>query len=462
MRAINKNALKGLCIAVIGASLVAVTVLTGCKGETTTVTVTTTSTFTIIIQPTDSDVIPSISTDELSEQIGNSDWVIVDLRSKASYNGWKLFGEERGGHIKGAVDFPISWTTNVTDLDLKQNLENQGITPDKNVVVYHVNASDGQAVAYKFKSLGYSNLYIYEDIKDWAADETLPMESLAHYEKLISVEWVNELIQGNNPATYNGNKYIILEVSWGPPEGYNEGHIPGSIHLDTDEIESLPLWNFLSDDVLEEKYKKLGIDKDTLVITYGKSSSAAARVLIGLMRAGVEDVRLLDGGWNAWVDGGFTIEIEAHEPVAVADFGTTTPAHPEYVIDTEQLKESLGQSGFVLTSIRRWEEFIGEISGYSYIEPKSEIPGAAWGHNTRDFRDQDGKMLNYHQIAAMWEEWGITPDKTVSFYCGTGWRASLAWFYAYLMGWEDISIYDGGWFEWSMDPANPVQIGDPR
>jgi thiosulfate/3-mercaptopyruvate sulfurtransferase len=62
----------------------------------------------------------------------------------------------------------------------------------------------------------------------------------------------------------------------------------------------------------------------------------------------------------------------------------------------------------------------------------------------------------------MWAEWGITPDKTVSFYCGTGWRASLAWFYAYIMGWEDISIYDGGWFEWSMDPANPVQIGDPR
>jgi thiosulfate/3-mercaptopyruvate sulfurtransferase len=44
----------------------------------------------------------------------------------------------------------------------------------------------------------------------------------------------------------------------------------------------------------------------------------------------------------------------------------------------------------------------------------------------------------------------------IAFYCGTGWRASLAFFYAWLMGWQRISVYDGGWLEWSSDPANPV------
>ena len=58
---------------------------------------------------------------------------------------------------------------------------------------------------------------------------------------------------------------------------------------------------------------------------------------------------------------------------------------------------------------------------------------------------------------------GITPDKRVAFYCGTGWRASETWFYAYLQGWERIAVYDGGWFEWSSDPANnPIEIGDPN
>src|SRR5437773_825026 len=54
------------------------------------------------------------------------------------------------------------------------------------------------------------------------------------------------------------------------------------------------------------------------------------------------------------------------------------------------------------------------------------------------------------------------PDKCVAFYCGTGWRASETWCYAYLMGWPRIAVYDGGWFEWSQDPiSNPIEVGVP-
>jgi thiosulfate/3-mercaptopyruvate sulfurtransferase len=50
----------------------------------------------------------------------------------------------------------------------------------------------------------------------------------------------------------------------------------------------------------------------------------------------------------------------------------------------------------------------------------------------------------------------------VAFYCGTGWRASETWFYAFLMDWPQIAVYDGGWFEWSKDPENnPIEVGDP-
>ena len=44
-------------------------------------------------------------------------------------------------------------------------------------------------------------------------------------------------------------------------------------------------------------------------------------------------------------------------------------------------------------------------------------------------------------------------------YCGTGWRGSEAFFNAWLMGWPRVAVYDGGWFEWSRDPANPVETG---
>ena len=61
----------------------------------------------------------------------------------------------------------------------------------------------------------------------------------------------------------------------------------------------------------------------------------------------------------------------------------------------------------------------------------------------------DGRMKPAADIVSQWREQGIAGDLRVGFYCGTGWRASMAFFYAWLMGWPRVSVYDGGWLEWS-------------
>jgi molybdopterin synthase sulfurtransferase len=84
-------------------------------------------------------------------------------------------------------------------------------------------------------------------------------------------------------------------------------------------------------------------------------------------------------------------------------------------------------------------------------------------YHMQHYRTVDNTMRAYPEIAANWAEAGITRDKHVAFYCGTGWRASETWFYAYLMAWPRISVYDGGWFEWSQDPVrNPIEVGEPQ
>jgi 3-mercaptopyruvate sulfurtransferase SseA len=65
-------------------------------------------------------------------------------------------------------------------------------------------------------------------------------------------------------------------------------------------------------------------------------------------------------------------------------------------------------------------------------------------------------MLPPTAIAAMWQAGGIHAGQRAVFYCGTGWRASLAFYYAWLMGWDNIAVFDGGWCEWSADPRAPV------
>ena len=73
-----------------------------------------------------------------------------------------------------------------------------------------------------------------------------------------------------------------------------------------------------------------------------------------------------------------------------------------------------------------------------------------------EYHNADGSMRAPGDILRNWRDSGIHPGQHAAFYCGTGWRASLAFFYAWLMDWQRISVYDGGWFEWSRDPGNPV------
>lgn len=51
----------------------------------------------------------SITTEELSANIGDDKWVVVDTEDNNAFNGWALDGVKRGGHIEGAVDFSANW-----------------------------------------------------------------------------------------------------------------------------------------------------------------------------------------------------------------------------------------------------------------------------------------------------------------------------------------------------------------
>jgi thiosulfate/3-mercaptopyruvate sulfurtransferase len=188
-----------------------------------------------------------------------------------------------------------------------------------------------------------------------------------------------------------------------------------------------------------------------------------------LRYAGVDDVRLLDGGYDWWVQAGHELETVDRPPTPVASFGAQVPVRPEVIVDLEEAKDILAdRDGAALVSVRTWKEHIGRVSGYNYIGPAGRIAGDVWGncgtdaYHMQHYRNVDNTMRSYPEIAANWAEAGITPDKRVAFYCGTGWRASETWFYAWLQDWPRISVYDGGWFEWSTDPLNnPIEVGEP-
>lgn len=399
----------------------------------------------------------------------------------AAYNGWRLQGEKRGGHIRGAVACPLGWVTAMACGEFEALLQAKGITRGKTVILYGNTAGEAAAVARKLGELGYEGLFTYDaGFAAWAADPDLPLARLPRYEKLVHAEWVWQLASGEQPESTTGNGWALFHANAGVAAEYAAGHIPGAHYLDTNALETDVSWNRRPPEELEAAVLAHGIAHDTTVVLYGLDGGAAtelapaggptgqlaaARAAAILLYAGVKDVRLLDGGLNAWLAAGYPVESKVPQPASLAAFGAAVPGRPEVIIDIEEAKALLAGADSRLVDVRSWGEFSGASSGYTYIERAGRIAGAVWGHGgSGDYgrshdRNADNTMREYHEIEANWRAAGITGDQRVAFYCGTGWRASEAFFCAYLLGWERAAVYDGGWLEWSRVATNPMETG---
>jgi molybdopterin synthase sulfurtransferase len=434
------------------------------------------------LQPTGT----AISAAELRDRLGDADLTIVDLRPTAAFNGWRLRGEARGGHIPGAVAFPSAWLASEDDAEIERQLAARGVVAERSIVLYAYNATDVADLAARLAAKGFGDVRIFEEgWTAWAADADLPIERLPNYDKLVHTEWLRQLLDGGQPEGFGGGRFLLFHVNFGVPEEYEENHLPGALYLDTNWLEDPDnIWQRRSPAELDRAVRSLGITSDTTVIVYGRDTEgqanekwpgrragqiAATRALAILRYAGVEDVRLLDGGYDWWVRDGYPLETVQRAPTPVDNFGVSIPQRPDFIVDIDEAKSILAdQQGSALVSVRTWKEHIGKVSGYNYIGPAGRIAGDVWGncgtdaYHMQHYRTVDNTMRPYPEIAANWAEAGITADKRVAFYCGTGWRASETWFYAYLMGWQTIAVYDGGWYEWSADPINnPIEVGEP-
>ncbi len=426
-----------------------------------------------------------ISMDELCDRSTGLDVTIVDVRPLTAYNGWRQGSDARGGHIPGAVAFPLEWLTTIDEPEIVRLLAEKGITADRTVIVYGTGRRDADAFADRLSDFGLATVRTLDaGFGAWAADPTLPVDKLLHHDRLVHADWLAGVLAGERPEAAPNGSFLLFHVNFGVPEEYAENHIPGALYLDTNWLEDPADWNRRSPEELDRALRDLGITHDTTVVVYGRDTEgdadekwpgrragqiAATRALMILRYAGVDDVRLLDGGYDWWVRAGHPLETTRREPTPVGSFGATIPVRPEVIVDLDEAKTILADpDGAALVSVRSWREHIGNVSGYNYIGPAGRIKGDVWGncgsdaYHMQHYRNIDNTMRAYPEIAANWAEAGITADKWVAFYCGTGWRASETWFYAHLQGWERVAVYDGGWFEWSQDPVNnPIEIGEP-
>lgn len=297
----------------------------------------------------------------------------------------------------------------------------------------------------------------------------------------VTPKWLNSAMAGQQKGY---EKVVVCEVSYGKvADTYAKGHVPGAINVFSTEVEDATgepgqhkAYNLLSVKEIRKNLIAKGITANTKVVLYDAFGDPCevGRQAYGYIVAGVKDVKILNGDLKAWKKAGFTAQKKANKPKAVKSFGSAK-AHLEYWTSTEDAKAKLDKNDpnydpkFKLVSIRSEDEWLGLTSGYGYIPKAGEPKGAVWGKGAQtaadvaDFVNKSGTVKKLSSIRKIWEGADFKSDGSehLAFYCGTGWRATVPFLRLYESGITNISVFDGGWYEWIMHDDYPVQVGDP-
>lgn len=256
----------------------------------------------------------------------------------------------------------------------------------------------------------------------------------------------------------------VLDARWqlGRDDGreqYLAGHIPGAVFIDVEGELSrhgepsegrhpLP-----SDADLAAAARRWGIRRGVPVVVYDDHRMlAASRAWWALRRAGLTDVRVLDGGWHAWREAGGAVET-ADVIVETGDVELGSPGSAG-TIDTAQAAAWPDRG--VLLDVRAEERYRGEIEPFDPVA--GHIPGA---RNLPIGRllTADGRFRPASGIAAAFDEAGATDGTPVAAYCGSGITAAQLALAAELIG-REVTVYPGSWSAWSNTPGRPVATGE--
>ncbi|MFC1620294.1 rhodanese-like domain-containing protein, partial [Candidatus Neomarinimicrobiota bacterium] len=140
---------------------------------------------------------------------------ILDCRPSAAYNGWPLRGEANGGHIPGAISFPLDWFDELGPEQAVETLISKGIVKSGSVIITGYDDSQIRATAHHLKQFGFSILALHSGgMLDWAADPQLPIIKLPRYQHLVHAGWLKELLSGGNTAAGDPGSFILAHVNF--------------------------------------------------------------------------------------------------------------------------------------------------------------------------------------------------------------------------------------------------------
>ncbi|GAB3416806.1 sulfurtransferase [Haloparvum alkalitolerans] len=275
---------------------------------------------------------------------------------------------------------------------------------------------------------------------------------------LVSADWVEARLdefESDDPDL----RLVEVDVD---TESYDEAHAPGAVGFNWEtQLQDQTQRDILEKDDFEDLLGSHGISEESTVVLYGDNANwFAAYAYWQFKYYGHDDVRLLDGGREYWVENDYPTTDEAPDFSAV-EYDAAGP-HESIRAYRDDVEKAI-RRGVPLVDVRSPEEYRGEVLAPPGLNETAQrgghIPGAkniSWA----DVTDDDGLFKGRDELAELYADEGIEGEETTVAYCRIGERSSVAWFALHeLLGYDAVN-YDGSWTEWGNLVDAPIETGD--
>lgn len=256
----------------------------------------------------------------------------------------------------------------------------------------------------------------------------------------------------------NNDKILLLDARG--EKAYAEGHIPGAISIAWPgfaNVEGAPGdagWGVVLDkEALSERLSAIGVDNTKEIIVYTDTQNGwgeDGRIVWMLRMAGVENSKILDGGFNYWVSKNLEITKEATLPTPT-EF-VVEALSTESTIGTEELNQRNGE--VVILDTREQNEFDGDAN---YGEKRGgHLPNARLlTFNT--LLNEDGTFKTAKELDEIFKAAGLEKDDEIVTYCTAGIRSAHSQIALKMMGYNNVKNYDASFYEYAANEALPLE-----
>ena len=275
----------------------------------------------------------------------------------------------------------------------------------------------------------------------------------------ISQQSALELI-GRADVSFVDGSWYLPDMGRDAKTEFSNMRIPGAVFFDIDAIadQDTDLPHMLpSPEDFAKQVSVLGISDQHLIVVYdGPGLFSAARVWWTFKVMGAPDVRILEGGLDAWKAKGLPLETGNPNPPRAHLFNANFSA--DRVADMGAVQENIGSENAIVVDARPEARFKGEAP-----EPR---PGLRGGHIPKSVSLPyenlvvEGKLRPREELDRSFTEMGIHHDTSVITSCGSGVTAAILTLALAESGRPNCRIYDGSWAQWGQPDGPPVETDE--